>query len=196
VYKHSLLIVDDEPHILSSLKRILEGEDIEILTAKDAEEARRVLQERGEAEVVICDNKLPGITGLEFLTSVRRLYPDMVMILLTGYPDLNSAITAINKANIWRYILKPIEVEELKSLVKQALDYNRILRENRFLLQIARKQAEWLKILKEKHPQMMGDEADKHMPYIIDEKRVSELVREFMKQYYPDSIENKQHHID
>jgi|GEM_PF-1226737 DNA-binding NtrC family response regulator len=183
--KHTLLIIDDEPNILSSLKRVVEGEEREVYLAKDAEEGWKTLQEKGEMEVIICDNKLPGMLGVDFFIKVKRLYPDTIRILITGYPDLNSAMDAINKAHIWRYILKPIEVEELKTLIKQSFDYYRILKENRLLLQIARQQAEWLRVLKEKYPGMVGKEISGDMAYAMEEKHVSAIVEEFIKKYYP-----------
>lgn len=182
--KHTLLFIDDEPNILSSLKRVLEGEDREIYLAKDAAEGWKILQEKGEMELVICDNKLPGMMGVDFFIKVKHLYPDTIRILITGYPDLNSAMDAINKAHIWRYILKPVEVEELRTLVKQSFDYYRILKENRLLLQIARQQAEWLRVLKEKYPAMVGKEVS-DMAYTMDEKHVSAIVEDFIKKYYP-----------
>ncbi|MCK4810575.1 MAG: response regulator [Candidatus Omnitrophica bacterium] len=185
--KHRLLIVDDEPNILSSLKRILEGETKEIIVAETAEKAWDLLKEQGGVEVVICDNRLPGILGLDFLSKVKRLYPDTVRILVTGYPDLNSAMDAINKVNIWRYILKPVDINDLKTLITQAFDYYHILRENRLLLQVARQQAEWLKILKEKYPEVVSQETKmkESFDYSLDEKRVSEIINEFEKKYYP-----------
>ena len=183
--KHTLLLIDDEPHILTSLKKILETEDREILVAPTAEDGSKILKER-EVEVIICDNRLPGVSGLDFFTRARRLYPDAVRILITGYPDLNSAMEAINKAQIWRYLLKPIEVEELKVLVNQAFEYHTVLRENRLLLQIARQQLEWLKVLKEKYPKLVSKEIEEGKPYFMDEKKVSEILKEFVKKYYPD----------
>ena len=187
--KHKILIVDDEPHILSSLKRILESEDKEVSIAKDAESAWALLQEKGEVELVICDNKLPGMLGIDFLIKVKHLYPDTIRILITGYPDLNSAMDAINRAHIWRYILKPIEVEELKIFVKQAFDYHSILKENRILLKILRQHSQWLKSLQEKHPDVAGDIAA-NADYAVGEKHVSQILEEFTKKYYPEKGED------
>lgn len=184
--KHTILIVDDEPGILASLKRVLAGDDKDIFVAKDAEEAWNLLKEKGEVEVIISDNKLPKTLGIEFFVKVKRLYPDTIRILITGYPDLNSAMDAVNKAHIWRFLLKPIEIDELKILVSQAFDYYRIIKENRILLQIARQHAQWINILKNKYPEIIAKEVEKNMDYAIDEKRVAEIVEEFMKRYYPE----------
>ncbi len=185
--KHRMLIVDDEPNILSSLKKILEGEDREVFVAESAEKAWDLLKKEGGVELIICDNRLPGILGIDFLTKVKRLYPDTIRILVTGYPDLNSAMDAINKAHIWRYILKPLEVSDLKILITQAFDYYYVLRENRLLLQIARQQAEWLNIVKQKYPEVVAQKGkmEESFYYGMDEKHVSEIIAEFMKKYYP-----------
>ena len=100
---------------------------------------------------------------------------------------------AINKAHIWRFMLKPIEIDELKILVNQAFDYYRIVKENRILLQIARQHAKWLNILKEKYPDIMTQEMDKSEAYTVEERKVSEIVTEFMKRYYPqDKLQGKE----
>jgi len=182
--KHVILLVDDEPYILSSLKRILRGEDREIYTAECAAAAWDILKSVEEVEVIVSDNRMPDTLGLDFLTKVKRLYPDTIRILMTGYPDLNSAMEAINKASIWRYILKPVEVDDLKVLIMQAFDYFRIMKENRLLLQVARQQAEWIKVLKEKYPNMSTQEINKQSSYAMDEQYISELMNQFQKKYF------------
>jgi len=182
---HKILIVDDEPNILKSLKRVLHGENREVFIAEDAEKGMEILDENKDIEVIISDNRLPAMSGIEFLTKIRSKYPDTIRILITGYPDLSTAMDAINKASIWRYMLKPIEIDELKILVNQAFEYHKILRENRLLLQIARQQAEWLKVLQERYPEIVDKEVDESSMYIIEEKRVSEIVAQFLNKYYP-----------
>ncbi|OQX80836.1 MAG: hypothetical protein B6D56_03955 [Candidatus Omnitrophica bacterium 4484_70.1] len=179
--KERILVVDDEPHILSSLKRVLEEENREIITAESAEKAWQALKEKGEVGIVICDHRLPNMNGVDFLVKVKRLYPDTIRILITGYPELSTAVEAINKAHIWRYILKPIEVENLKILVKQAFDYHRILKENRLLLKIVRQQAYWLRNIKSKYPKI-GEETKKSR-FGLDEKKISDTIEEFTKRY-------------
>lgn len=183
--RHKVLIVDDEPNILNSLKRVLGADDREIFCADDAEKGFELLKKEGDIEVIICDNRLPGMSGIDFLTKIKPMYPDTIRILITGYPDLSTAMDAINKAHIWRYMLKPLEVDELKILVDQAFDYYKILRENRLLLQIARQQAEWIKILQERYPQIVDKEIDESSMYIVEERRVSEIIAEFLRKYYP-----------
>ncbi|MDD5669747.1 MAG: response regulator, partial [Candidatus Omnitrophica bacterium] len=154
------------------------------LLAENATVGLELLKKAGGADLVISDNRLPDMIGIDFLVKVRQLYPDTIRILITGYPDLDSAIHAINKGQVYRFIPKPWENDELNLTVRQALEYADILRENRILLNIARKQAEWLRSIKDKY-QVTQDEFDKMGLYIIEEKKVSETLDEFIKKYYP-----------
>jgi len=186
--KHTILLVDDERNVLNALIRLLRDEDREIYTAETASQAWERLKELGGVNLVISDNRLPDISGIDFLVKVRRLYPDTIRMLITGYPGFDSAIEAINKGQVYRYIPKPWENEELKLTVKQALDYHDVLRDNRALLRIARQQAELLKAAQKKYPELSELGFDKTGMYIIDEKRVSDSLAEFLRKYYPDGI--------
>ena len=183
--KHCILLVDDEQNILSTLTRLLRADDREIMTAGDSQEGLKKLKDNNGADLVISDNKLPNISGLDFLVKVKQLYPDTIRILITGYPDLEGAIKAINNGQVYRFITKPWENEELKLTVRQALDYCDVLRDNRALLQIARQQADLLAAVQKKYPQVSKSELDKSGMYIIDEKKASESLADFMKKYYP-----------
>jgi len=180
--KHKILIVDDEPHILSLLRKILEEESREILTAESAEEAWQFLKEKGEVGVVICDQRLPNMSGVDFLVKVKRLYPDTIRILITGYPEISTAIEAINKAHIWRYILKPIDADNLKILINQAFEYYRILKENRLLLKIARQQKEWIEAIKKEFPEVVNQQMSRFSSE-FDDKKIAETIEEFIKKY-------------
>jgi response regulator RpfG family c-di-GMP phosphodiesterase len=186
VPRHSILILDDEANIISSLSRLLRADGREIYGAASATEALEKLKELHGVDVVVSDNKLPNILGIDFLIKVKQLYPDTVRILITGYPDLESTIKAINNGHVYRFITKPWENEELKLIIKQALDYGDVLKDNRALLKIAKEQAELLATMKRQYPQISKRDFDKTGMYIIDEQRVSETVADFLKKYYPD----------
>lgn len=187
--KHTILLLDDEPNILNALSRLLRSNDRQIFTAGTAAEAWEKLKRIEGADLVISDNRLPDISGIEFLVKVRRLYPDAIRILITGYPGLDSAIEAINKGQVYRYISKPWENKELKVIVEQALDYCDVLRDNRVLLRIARQYGELLKAVQKKYPGISDAELDKTGLYIIEEKKVSDNLGRFLKKYYPLSTE-------
>lgn len=189
--KHSILIVDDEVNILNTLGRLLRDPQREIHTAGSAPQALEKLKDLRGVDLVISDNKLPDISGIDFLIKVKQLYPDTIRMLITGYPDLESVIRAINSGQVYRFITKPWENEELKLIVKQALDYYDVVRDNRALLKIAKEQAETLAAVQKKYPQISKSDFDKTGIYIIDEQRVSETIADFLKKYYPDAPKNK-----
>lgn len=183
--KQCILLLDDEENILHSLTRLLRADGREILTALDAQEALEKLKSSPGVDLVISDNKLPNMSGVDFLIKVKQLYPDTIRVLITGYPDLDSVIKAINNGQIYRFITKPWQNEELKLLVKQALEYADIVKDNRALLKIAKQQRDFVSYVQKKYPQVSVNEFDQTGLYIIDEQRTSETLEDFLKKYYP-----------
>ncbi|MHA1973126.1 MAG: response regulator [Candidatus Hodarchaeales archaeon] len=99
-------MIDDEIHILRSLKRLFENEWYEILTAENAEEGLGVL-EQTPVDMIICDQNMPGMNGLEFFQKTLPEYPDIIRIMLTGKADMDMAIEAINSGSVYKFMLKP-----------------------------------------------------------------------------------------
>lgn len=116
----TVLFVDDERHILSSLKRLFMDDDVEILTAATAFEALDIINSR-KIPVIVSDNIMPGMTGIEFFQKVKGLSSDSVRILMTAHADLQSALDAINKGEVFRFITKPWDDTELKKVVFDAI---------------------------------------------------------------------------
>ncbi len=106
-----VLIVDDEALSLETLKRILE-DDFDVHTAQTVEEAKTVL-DREWVRIVLCDQRMPDITGVEFLKQVRDLWPETIRMIVSGYTDSEDIITAINEAGVYQYITKPWHPEKL-----------------------------------------------------------------------------------
>jgi diguanylate cyclase (GGDEF)-like protein/PAS domain S-box-containing protein len=117
--KPTLLLVDDEENILNSLTRMLRRDGYRILTATGAEEAFDILG-RNEVQVVISDQRMPGISGTELLSKVKDMYPQTVRIVLSGYTDLQAVTNAINQGAIYKYLTKPWDDEELRMQVRDA----------------------------------------------------------------------------
>ena len=115
-----VLVVDDETHSLDAIRRNLE-EDFRILTATSADEARGLL-ERHEVSVILCDQRMPGTSGVRFLKEVREVWPDTVRIIISGYTDSQDIIAGINDAGIYQYVLKPWVPEHLLSTVARAAE--------------------------------------------------------------------------
>lgn len=111
----SLLVVDDEPYILSTLSSLLQ-EDFEVLTADSAEAAKLILEKR-DVDLILSDQKMPRTTGVQLLEWVRQNRPKTVRLLMTGYAELEGAIEAINRGQIFRYIFKPWRADELLDIL-------------------------------------------------------------------------------
>ena len=142
----TLLFVDDEPGILASLRRLFRPLGYKILTAESGAEGLEVLG-REAVDLVVSDMRMPNMDGAKFLKEVRARWPPVVRLLLTGYADISSTIEAINQGEIYRYISKPWDDEEIVRTIKDALERKRLERENVRLAELTRRQNEELKEL-------------------------------------------------
>ncbi|MGC5699090.1 response regulator [Pseudomonas sp. NFXW11] len=134
VQRPSLLLVDDEASILSSLRRLLRSEPYEVLLAESGARALEILAER-PVDLVLSDARMPGMDGAALLARVRQLYPATRRILLTGYADLDTIVKAVNDGQIHQYLSKPWNDEELLLILRQALALQQAERELKRLQQ-------------------------------------------------------------
>lgn len=149
----TILLVDDEPYVLKTLKRIFRRESYQILTAGSGQEGLDIL-EKQEVQLIVSDQRMPGMSGIEFLESAREINPDIVRILLTGYSDLKTAEEAINRVEIYRFLNKPWNDDDLKSTIRQGLKKLQLEQENRRLFKTIeeqnRKLKQWNEMLEQK----------------------------------------------
>lgn len=130
--KHSILLVDDEPEILFSLRGFLRR-DFDIHTAESGGEAIEILKQH-PIHVIMTDQRMPDMTGVQLLHRVAGDYPEAIRMVFTGYADIKAVIDAVNEGHIYRYITKPWDPDELLSLLRQACSaYDRVV-EHRHLL--------------------------------------------------------------
>jgi response regulator RpfG family c-di-GMP phosphodiesterase len=123
--KYCLLVVDDEPDVCDSVHDLLRRE-FRVLKANSAAEGYRLIQQE-EVHIIMTDQRMPQITGVEFLTNAKARNPRAVRILFTGYSDLESIIAAINQGHVYQFLKKPWQPEELQLAVRQAAtEYDRI----------------------------------------------------------------------
>lgn len=118
---YGVLIVDDEPHILSTLKRIL-SEYFTVYEASTGDRALEMIEEEGPFAAIISDYRMPGMNGIEFFTIVQTRSPESVRIMLTGYANVDMAIEAINRAGIFYFLSKPFNTEELLHITAIAVE--------------------------------------------------------------------------
>jgi len=128
-----LLLVDDEESILSALMRVLRREKYEILTARCATEAIQVMEEQ-PVHLVISDHRMPATTGIELLREIRRRWPETIRIVLSGYSEVSTILSAINEGAIYKFLTKPWNDEELRLNIRRALEQFDLEEENRMLI--------------------------------------------------------------
>jgi diguanylate cyclase (GGDEF)-like protein/PAS domain S-box-containing protein len=119
--ENTLLLVDDEDNILRSLVRLLRGDGYNILTACNGEQALQMLASN-EVQVILSDQRMPGMTGSEMLSRANELYPETVRMILSGYADLGSVTDAINRGHIYKFLIKPWDDDLLRANVREAFD--------------------------------------------------------------------------
>jgi DNA-binding NtrC family response regulator len=130
--KHPILVVDDEPEILFSLRGLLRRE-FEVHTAQSGAEALELLHQH-PIHVIMSDQRMPEMTGVELLRRARGECPEAIRIVFTGYADIKAVIDAINEGQIYRYLTKPWDPDELRALLHQACDHYAQLTERQRLL--------------------------------------------------------------
>jgi signal transduction histidine kinase len=131
--RHTILVVDDEPDVVKSIQDLLRF-DYKVLGATRATEGLRLLSEQ-PVHVVLTDQRMPEMTGVDFLRHLRDTHPDMVRLLVTGYADIRAVIDAINEGNVYRYVTKPWEPEELQAVVREAVERYDLIAERRRLME-------------------------------------------------------------
>lgn len=141
-----ILCVDDEPNIINALQRLLRRQNYQILTAESAAAGLRLLAQHS-VDLVLSDMRMPEVDGAQFLEQVRLQSPTTIRILLTGYADVESTMAAINRGEIYRYIAKPWDDNEVLLLVKHALENKKLAEEKQQLETLTQQQNEALKSL-------------------------------------------------
>ena len=130
--RHTLLIVDDEVDVLESLRHQFHRK-YRVLTAASGGQAIALLNE-SPVQLILSDQRMPGMQGDAFLSQARKLQPDAIRMLFTGYADIQAVINAVNEGHIFRYILKPWDTVELEGIIRQAADQYDLLAERKRLI--------------------------------------------------------------
>ena len=131
---HVILFVDDEPDVLELLRRTFASDErYEVLTAPGGAQALDHLGAR-RVDLLVTDQRMPGMTGVELIEAARRIDPELCAILLTAYADPHDLVDAINRGQVWRYLVKPWETADLKATVLRALEQVELRRERARLL--------------------------------------------------------------
>lgn len=130
-----ILIVDDEPNILNSLQRLLEEEDYIVYRANSGQQGLEILESTPEIGVVVSDQRMPQMTGIEFLRNVKAKFEFKVRMILSGYSELQTLTEAINEGSIFKFVCKPWDDEQLLKAIAEAFEYYELSERNRILSQ-------------------------------------------------------------
>ena len=180
---HTVLFVDDEVNILKALQRLMRNEPIQVLTANRPSEAFELI-DRCAPQVIVSDQRMPEMSGVDFLSSVRDRHNDVVRMMLTGYTDMTIAVEAINRGEIFRLITKPWNDDELKATLRQAFDHhdlkaeikrlNQVTREQNFKLQDMNKNLE--EKVRDRTKQLDGKNSELRTAYIQTIRALAEAI--------------------
>ncbi|MCX8042998.1 MAG: response regulator [Desulfobacterota bacterium] len=166
--KRSILIVDDEPNVISSLTRTLADEGYEIFSATSAEQALKLL-EQTKVQVLITDERMPGMSGSELLGIVRRRYPHIVRIMLTGKANLEDAMRAVNQGEIFRFFTKPWDPYELKLSLWNGFEKYDLEEEQRLLLAAIKRQRAEMAELEKEYPGITRVRRDRNAVVLVQD---------------------------
>ncbi|HEY4318925.1 MAG TPA: response regulator [Herbaspirillum sp.] len=161
-----LLLVDDEKNILAALRRLLHQEKYRVLTASSAPEALVILAST-PVDVIVSDQRMPDMSGVDFFRTAKEIYPDTVRIMLSGYTELQSVTDAVNEGAIYKFLTKPWDDEQLKAHIAEAFHRKGLADENARLneqlrlanAELALANAQLDDILRQKDRQIHSDEA-------------------------------------
>jgi two-component system probable response regulator PhcQ len=165
---HTVLFVDDEPHVTEALKRGLRREPYEILSARSAAEALEILAHK-TVDVVVSDERMPGISGSEFLSVVCKKHPAIIRIILTGNATLDAAIRAINEGEIYRFLTKPCNDVDLAVTIRQALQQKALISGSQRLLKTVRYQSALFQELEKEHPGITSVKRDSAGTILVED---------------------------
>jgi len=124
----NVLYIDDEPHNLTAFRASFRR-DFKVFVTESVDEARDILN-RENIHVILSDQRMPKMTGIEFFESIIETHPDPIRILITGYTDINAVIDAINRGQVYKYLTKPWTDEEVKIYIEKAYEVFRLRKEN------------------------------------------------------------------
>ena len=185
--EHNVLIVDDEAPVLNALKRLLRDEPYALSTTTRPAEAIDLVK-RTPVSLIVSDYEMPEMTGTDMFATVKTIRPETIRIILTGKADMQATIRAINEGEVFRFITKPWDDEDLKITIRHALMQYDLWAENRRLVRTVDAQHRALEDIERQYPGItQGPEAKRGTRdiYVIDEAVLPETMEELVMKYFP-----------
>lgn len=182
---YTILLVDDEVNILNSLRRALHGENHIVLTAGNAAEALNILQTT-PVDLIISDVGMPGMNGLELLSVVKERHSNVARIVLTANNEAATVIKAVNEGEVYRFLTKPWDNEELRICIRHTLRHFDFLRNVWKMMNKLNEQERLIQDLENRHPGITKDAAED--VYVLSDEYFSESIEDRMKEYLAEVI--------
>jgi two-component system probable response regulator PhcQ len=177
----TVLLVDDEPKILSGLRVALRKYPFDILTADSAQAALALLDEQ-PVDVLVSDEQMPQVSGSQLLAIVRQQHPRTVRIILTGHASLDAAVRAINEGEVYRFLTKPCNPIELAVTIQQGVQLRELAQQSSRLLSRAQQQQAVLRDLESRHPGISELKVDAGGAILLEAGDVQSLIRELERE--------------
>jgi DNA-binding NtrC family response regulator len=175
-----VLLVDDEPYVTDALSRNLSGHGCHVLKASSAADALRMLEQRA-VDVVVSDEQMPGVPGSEFLSTVRRRFPDTIRMILSGQATVAAAVRAINEGEVHRFFLKPCNPTDMIFAIRQAVTHKRLEARSRELLREFRRQSARLEAVERKHGQLLDVQLDESGAILLEDDEAGRDVDDLLR---------------
>jgi two-component system probable response regulator PhcQ len=164
-----VLLLDDEPNVTAGIKRALHNEPWKIFTAATVGGAFDILA-RENVDVVVSDERMPGMSGSQFLAEVRKKHPNTIRMILSGQADLEAAVRAINEGEVYRFLLKPCNPADLRVTIRQALEHKQLVELSRKLLREYEKKQALLDELERANPGITQIDVDESGAICLDDE--------------------------
>jgi len=178
MFMDSVLIVDDEPFVINSVRRILIEDGYKIFSAKNGVEGIEILKAH-TVKVVISDEMMPEMSGSEFLSKVRQQYPNVIRIMLTGHASIEAAMRAVNEGEIYRFFMKPWSDLDIRFAVRSGIEKYDLEEKNRKLQEIVRQKEMDMKMLERRFPgitSLSHDEEGRIVLQDISQEEMSQII--------------------
>ncbi len=185
---HLVLLVDDNPYLLKGLRRAFYKEPFDVITAGDAKSALALLA-RHKVDLVVSDQEMPGMRGVEFLEQVSRKYPDTVRFMLTGAASLDVAMDAINKGSVSRFFIKPSHEYEMAMSIKEALKHRELIAAARKLYFQLKSQNAQIEKIQQEHPGITVLQKGADGSILLDTDEISQDVIDLIKSGRDETID-------
>lgn len=179
----TVLLVDDDKNILESFKRGFRKEPYRVITVDGALEALKLL-EGIEVDLVISDEKMPFMNGIELLSRIRKSNPECIRMMLTGETNYETAVKAINQGEIYRFFSKPYSEIELAISIRQALAHKNLIDQSRKLVEVVKMQSTYIETIEKEFPGISHIERSANGTIIIRDSKedVNTIISDIEKQ--------------